>query len=436
MYCIENTMGNYIVPINGNTEINELFKKEQDKIYSYIPPADINRRILAQQSIFLISITGYIEKYKHHTINILSINKKHILDELEIFGISQHRLFQDFQGFVDWFNFNTRDSFYGLFNDAEEKIDNGEYSQAQILLQDAIAKKDENVKDVEIASVYHSLGYVYDEQGEYTKALEYYNKALEVNENILGANHPNTTTTLNNIAQIYTVLGNYDKALVIFKKLIKIEKSTIGENHYEFAVNYNNIGLVYFHKGDYDRALEYYFEALRIYKKHLRNSHHNIVTTLLNISTSYHYKGLLDEKFFDESLKYADEAINLSDREYPDIIWLYNNKATVFYKRKDYKNAILNCNLGLSICKKTLNSQHHYYADIHYTFGLIYSDQNKIPESVQSLTKAYTIAESVLGIKHELTLRIKEDLKDNYNKLGNPLSFDDWLEDKIEYNET
>lgn len=66
---------------------------------------------------------------------------------------------------------------------------------------------------IQMATLFHSLGYCFDNMGDYDKALEYYGKALEIRESKLGKDHPSTAMTYNNIAGVYRAKGDYDKAL-------------------------------------------------------------------------------------------------------------------------------------------------------------------------------------------------------------------------------
>jgi len=60
----------------------------------------------------------------------------------------------------------------------------GEYSKALEYYRKSL-EIFENFKDVQgVAKTYHNIGIVNQIQGEYTKALEYYNKSLEIKEKI------------------------------------------------------------------------------------------------------------------------------------------------------------------------------------------------------------------------------------------------------------
>jgi tetratricopeptide (TPR) repeat protein len=61
---------------------------------------------------------------------------------------------------------------------------------------------------------------VYCKQGDYAKALEYYFKALRINEEI--ENKEGQAINLGNIGNVYSDQGNYAKALDYYFKALKI----------------------------------------------------------------------------------------------------------------------------------------------------------------------------------------------------------------------
>ena len=64
------------------------------------------------------------------------------------------------------------------------------------------SKKDEAFLQ-SVSVLLNNMAGVYQEQGDYEKALEYYEKDLEISERVLGSDHPSTATTYNNMAGVY-----------------------------------------------------------------------------------------------------------------------------------------------------------------------------------------------------------------------------------------
>jgi tetratricopeptide (TPR) repeat protein len=85
---------------------------------------------------------------------------------------------------------------------------------------------DEETK--EISDICTWTGCLYSEQGNYSKALEYCNKDLEIQEKVLGKDHPNNATSYNNIGNIYNNIGEYKKAFEYHFKALEIFKKNMG----------------------------------------------------------------------------------------------------------------------------------------------------------------------------------------------------------------
>ena len=88
----------------------------------------------------------------------------------------------------------------------------------------------------------NNIALVYRAQGDYAKALEYNEKALEIIESIPERDHPYTAQTYNNMALVYYAQGDYAKALEYNEKALEIIESILGRDHPDTAMSYNTSG--------------------------------------------------------------------------------------------------------------------------------------------------------------------------------------------------
>ena len=86
-------------------------------------------------------------------------------------------------------------------------------------------------KHPDVATNYNNIGLLYEDQGDYAKALEYYNKALEISIQVLGEKHPDVAKCYNDLGIIYYRQGEYAKTLEFFNKALGILQATLGEKH-------------------------------------------------------------------------------------------------------------------------------------------------------------------------------------------------------------
>jgi tetratricopeptide (TPR) repeat protein len=84
-------------------------------------------------------------------------------------------------------------------------------------------------------------GFDYQNQGDLDKALEEYNKALELN--------PNYVQVYTNLGTVYLGKEDYDRAIQHFKKSLEL-------NYLDKKAHYN-IGVAYLYKGEAEKAEEH-----------------------------------------------------------------------------------------------------------------------------------------------------------------------------------
>ena len=112
---------------------------------------------------------------------------------------------------------------------------------------------------------------VYDQQGNYTKALEYYQKALTIREKVWGKEHLDTAKTYIGIAVVYHGQGDYAKALEYYQKAVVILEKALGKEHPNTALIYNNIAIcrggIHLGGSAPNTATAYSIARARVYKK-------------------------------------------------------------------------------------------------------------------------------------------------------------------------
>ena len=146
-----------------------------------------------------------------------------------------------------------------------------------------------------------NIGIVYLTQGELDKALEYFEKALELNEEL--RNEEGMTAAFGNIGNVYLTKGELNKALEYFEKSLELNDELGSEGG--MAVDFGNIGIVYLTQGELDKALEYFENALELDKELGRKE--GIANQLGNIGIVYADKGELEK-----AREYYKKALELN----------------------------------------------------------------------------------------------------------------------------
>ena len=127
--------------------------------------------------------------------------------------------------------------------------------------------------------------------GEYAKAEPLYQEALRIRQKVLGPEHPDTATSLNNLAALYRDMGEYAKAEPLFQEALRIWQKVLGPEHPDTAPSLNNLAGLYRAMGEYAKAEPLYQEALQIRQKVLGPEHPDTAPSLNNLGELYQATG-------------------------------------------------------------------------------------------------------------------------------------------------
>lgn len=130
-----------------------------------------------------------------------------------------------------------------LFNLADRDIKDGHFESGFRRLEEIL------VEDPLFGKAYNHMGWMYEIKfRDYTKAEEFYQKALET--------APDYPSIYTNYSILLSTLGKYDKLKELLDKALTvpgIDKSNL----------YNEYGIMYEQLGEYDKAIDSYRECAR-----------------------------------------------------------------------------------------------------------------------------------------------------------------------------
>jgi len=114
----------------------------------------------------------------------------------------------------------------------------------------------------EKANTYNNIAIIYGSKGNYQKAVEYFQKAIEISERY-GYYHGASVGKLN-LGNTYRKMKDYEKAeKYILEGLEGVKK--VGDKYWE-ATGYEYLGLLYRDKGDKKTAKDYLTRAYDLFK--------------------------------------------------------------------------------------------------------------------------------------------------------------------------
>ena len=161
-----------------------------------------------------------------------------------------------------------------------------------------------------LTNTLNNVGLAYDDLNNYERALEYKLKALEMDEKLFSADHPDLASSLSSVGSSYDDLNQHEKALEYKLKGLEMRQRLYGADHSDIATSLNNVGTSYHHLNDNQKALEYFLKALEMDERLCGDfDDSDLATSLANVGLAY--EKLNDDK---NALEYLRKAMEMEKR--------------------------------------------------------------------------------------------------------------------------
>ena len=99
----------------------------------------------------------------------------------------------------------------------------------------------DRLADVLAARLLMQTGRLLDIQGEYAAARPLLERALAIRERSLGPDHPDTATSLNNLALCLQAQGAYAEARPLLERALAIRERSLGPDHPDTRIIRKNL---------------------------------------------------------------------------------------------------------------------------------------------------------------------------------------------------
>jgi tetratricopeptide (TPR) repeat protein len=104
------------------------------------------------------------------------------------------------------------------------------------------------------ATLLHSVAGFFMYRGQWKDAERFQAEAVELREEVLGADHPNTLTSMDNLASTYRNQGRWEEAEKLEVQVMKTRKTKLGADHPHTLISMNNLASTYRKQGRWEEA--------------------------------------------------------------------------------------------------------------------------------------------------------------------------------------
>jgi len=246
-----------------------------------------------------------------------------------------------------------------------------------------------------------------------------YRKTLEIRDRVLGEEHPETLSTMGNLALLYWQQGRLDQAEQLGLKTLEIHKRILGEEHPDTMKSRNNLALVYTDQARYDKAEQLCLETLQICKRVLGGEHPDTLSCTNNLADVYSVQGRYDEAepLYRETL---ENRLRVLGEEHSQTLFSMMNLAGLHYKQGHFEQARSLQHQAVAVSRRVWPEGSWFTGAFLGEYGPTLIKLQRYEDAEVALREAHDTLTATRGPDFERTITVAESLVELYDAWGKP----------------
>ena len=176
-------------------------------------------------------------------------------------------------------------------------------------------------------------GYYFYQRGQFGGAEPLWKRRLAICEQVLGTEHPDTLSTLNNLAGLYYKQGIYEEAEPLIQRALSTRDRVLGPEHLDTLQSVHSLAILYTDQGIYEEAEPLFQRVLTTFERVLGPEHPDTLSTINNLALLYVNQGKYEqaEPLYQRALASYELVLGTN---HPTTIMVRNNYAILLEKMK------------------------------------------------------------------------------------------------------
>lgn len=305
-----------------------------------------------------------------------------------------------------------------LFKFGRYHYHNGEWRDAgRILLQAAdIQAQELGEEHPETLSTIADLAVICVER-ELLKEAEYLaSRTIELQKRVQGQDHPKTLFSMNILAGTYMRQGRLEEAETLILRIIETRKRVFGEDNLYTVESMAILAGVYHRQVQYKKAEEVSLQVLEIRKRVLGEENLETVMAMNNLANLYREQGRWKEAE-DLGLQ-ALRAMEILGKKHPKTLTCMSTLEAIYRKQNRWKEAEDLITQIIEARKEVLGEEHKDTLSSMANLLMVYDAQKRWKEAEDLGLHVVGTMKKILGGKHRSTLACMNTLAIVYTRQG------------------
>ena len=254
-------------------------------------------------------------------------------------------------------------------------------------------------------------------QGEWKEAEELLGQVVETRRKVLGAEHPHTLTSLNNLAMAYAAQGRWTEAKELEMAVIITRNKVLGAEHPSTLISCGNLASVHRAQGQYQEAEKLGVRVMETFQRVLGVDDPSTLNSCANLALTYSAQGRW-EAAEELGVRVMDTRKKVLGARHPDTLTSIANLAATFWYQGRLEEAAVLAVHVMDVRTDVLGAEHPDTLQSVANLALTYKNQGRLREAEELEMHVVKSRKRVLGNEHPFTLMSMANLASLLNAQG------------------
>jgi tetratricopeptide (TPR) repeat protein len=263
-----------------------------------------------------------------------------------------------------------------------------------------------DIQSMSASSLLTRIGAFLGEDGKYDEAERLQKRVLHINESMLGPEHPDTLTSMSNLAVAYSNQGRVAEAEELEERVLEARRRVLWEEHPGTLSSMNNLAVTYSNQGRVAEAEELHKKVLEVRRLILGDDHPSTLSSMSNLAHTFSNQGRVAEAAELEE-KVLEASRRILGEEHPDTLSSMNNLAVTYSNQGRVAEAAELEEKVLEASRRILGEEHPDTLSSMNKLTVMYNDLGRVIEAIDLRRKSLAGSARALGGAHLDTVNRK-----------------------------
>jgi len=239
--------------------------------------------------------------------------------------------------------------------------------------------------------------------GRRREAEELFERVMEICKTKLGADHPDTLSSMANLATTYRDQGRLKEAEKLEVQVIEISKTKLGADHPDTLSSMANLASTYWDQGRWEEAEKLEVQVMETFVKKLGADHPDTLTSIANLASTYSEQGR-----WEEAEKLELQVIEISKTklgaDHPDTLTYIANLAATYSNQGRWEEAEKLEVQVMETSSRVLGVEHPNTLTSMNNLAFTRKSQGRLDEALDLMEQCVQLRQQILGPDHPRTV--------------------------------